>query len=1359
MKLFRLSALTALLAMSFSLCALAQTSSYVFTRINPQPGCQTTFAQGINNLGQIVGYSSCAGSPQGFLLHNGTFSPVNVPNTSYSVPVGINDQGVVSGLFISEILYQGFRFDGSHFTTFDAPVLNPSFSPSTSAQGINNEGTIVGRSAECDMGGLIWCYNPQGFIRSAAGQFSFFTLGATTDINPFGINNFGQIVGFYDSGSPRGFLWDPGGSYIDLVYPGADQTYAYGINDLGQVVGSYSASSASHGFIYQASTYTTVDFPNSNYTYVTGINNLGQIVGYYNDGSYTYSFLATPKGTITGRVTDTSGLPVAGMPVIAYDFNGNWVAGSQTDGIGEYSFLIPPGTYHVEFFGNGTPGYYLTEWYDSKSLPGQADPVSVGIGQTVRLDAEVGIGGQVSGYVTDTAGQGIGLVHVEAHALNGDLVSDLVTNPNGSYWFNLPPGDYKLYFNAGQASGAYLSEWYNDEYWFNEADPVSVALNMTTTVNAQLECGGTIRGRVTEAATGNPVYNYFVDASDPVSGRWLTWVLTDVNGYYSLVVPNGTYKIQFENYNFQYNPHDPYNLAPEWYNNQVTLSQGEVVTIAGCQVLENIDAQLEPGARILGRVTDLAGAPLSGLQVRAEDLNGRTINYGLTDGNGDYTIKSLATGCYKVYFDTGLSNLLYVDEWYDDRPMRDTAAAVCVIAGEDVTGVDARLTMGGSIRGTITNGSGQGIERVHAAAYDLNGGLVISRPTNGDGTYALVVPPGTYKVSFNAGWAAGTYLSEWHQDKAAFSNADSVSVSAGRILIIDAQLATGSKIVGRVTDNLGAGIGRVHVAANDLDGNWVAGIPTEPDGNYSFTLPPGAYKVAFWTNDAPGYVSEWFNNKRELSDADRVDPAMGQTLALDAQLARYETLTISGFVLSPEDVGIPGVVLSGLPGPPVTDGSGFYSASVAYGWGCWTGQATPNLADYVFTPTSRSYNCINTSQINQNYVGNYQPPCPPPGQPGIPSPADLSTNISVSPTLAWSATTGTDAYDVYFGLTNPPPLVGTTTGNMFNLTGLAYGTTYYWRITARNNCGNASPSTLWRFTTQTDSAGLPLDFTILLNGNPFVDLAWGWRAGATDNFDNDMDGLSPPPTLDGDDAYFLSITGQASPLDKLRLDFRGVSEDLKTWRLVLRVADGKTMKLLWDPQTLPDDWDFSIQEADADWVGIAPARDLNGTPAELTLDNQTGELLTRRYLVRASRGFQLSLKAGGWNLVSLPIEAIEPSPPLLFGPNLLAVYEWDCLGKLYRVPSAIRALRGYWVAVSHDTDLVIAGVPPSDTSVHLCPGWNLVGPPETGVCPAGPPVLALYGWGWPPEYRYAVPALCEPGRGYWIAASEEASIW
>lgn len=75
---------------------------------------------------------------------------------------------------------------------------------------------------------------------------------------------------------------------------------------------------------------------------------------------------------------------------------------------------------------------------------------------------------------------------------------------------------------------------------------------------------------------------------------------------------------------------------------------------------------------------------------------------------------------------------------------------------------------------------------------------------------------------------------------------------------------------------------------------------------------------------------------------------------------------ISGYVLTPEELGIGGVVLNGLPGNPSTDSSGFYSVQVEPGW---SGTVAPQKEDYSFEPLERSYENLTGDRANQNYTG------------------------------------------------------------------------------------------------------------------------------------------------------------------------------------------------------------------------------------------------------------------------------------------------------------------------------------------------------------------------------------------------------
>jgi probable HAF family extracellular repeat protein len=84
----------------------------------------------------------------------------------------------------------------------------------------------------------------------------------------------------------HGFLVS-GGSFTTLDDPSASTiTDAFGINDAGQIVGFFNNASGIHGFLRSGSNFTTLDAPmTTNRTEALGINIAGTIVGEYTDST------------------------------------------------------------------------------------------------------------------------------------------------------------------------------------------------------------------------------------------------------------------------------------------------------------------------------------------------------------------------------------------------------------------------------------------------------------------------------------------------------------------------------------------------------------------------------------------------------------------------------------------------------------------------------------------------------------------------------------------------------------------------------------------------------------------------------------------------------------------------------------------------------------------------------------------------------------------------------------------------------------------------------------------------------------------------------------------------------------------
>jgi len=142
--------------------------------------------------------------------------------------------------------------------------------------------------------------------------------GPRTRTNLIGLNDRGQIVGFWYDPAPPGadvhpFLYDRG-RFLDLDphLAGVRDTRPMSINNQGQVVGTYRINELQFPFLYEDGVFTTLPVPNG---LAMGINDRGDIVGSLGDASGVHGFLYA-RGVLT--VID---VPDVDARVAALDIN------------------------------------------------------------------------------------------------------------------------------------------------------------------------------------------------------------------------------------------------------------------------------------------------------------------------------------------------------------------------------------------------------------------------------------------------------------------------------------------------------------------------------------------------------------------------------------------------------------------------------------------------------------------------------------------------------------------------------------------------------------------------------------------------------------------------------------------------------------------------------------------------------------------------------------------------------------------------------------------------------------------------------------------------------------------------------
>ncbi len=571
-------------------------------------------------------------------------------------------------------------------------------------------------------------------------------------------------------------------------------------------------------------------------------------------------------GILQGTVTNSKGEPIPNVWMEIYQDNSR-VRAIYTNEQGVYTVLgLRTGDYQLYLLPN-TNSNYLPVYYNG-TLNGAdsletASAITINHGETTTLDVTLPDGGILSGQVLDNNGQPIAngrislyqeksgsIAAIDTKYLNGDNHYEIQRIPTGTYILAaFADGGNLLDTYSGNVGNAYA------------ATRINIEAGKSHTENITMLPGGIITGRVTDKA-GNPLAGIDISASSIGCGPGYAFTRSDANGVYQLVgLPTATYNLYIGS-----------GLYVEMHQNSISVNVA--------QITENIDATLELGGVITGKVTDANGNPVENAYVQLYKPEDGDFSYAgstETDSSGIYTATGLVTSNYHVLVEDDQ----YIRQVYGGGFWEDEGTAIPVALGQTTSNINVTLQVGQQISGTVT-GTNEGSVLISAAAYRYDPNRQQWREAGYDsasyqGVYSVKgLPAGTYRLYFRGKIG---YTSKWYGDAEDVEQATEIVITEGAGAEINEQLTMFpyGNISGRV-------IGPTHETCVYIDvfkhlaNQWDYVddyIDVDDLGNWELEgVPVDTYRVRM---AASNYATVFYNNKPNIESADNVIIEEGKT--------------------------------------------------------------------------------------------------------------------------------------------------------------------------------------------------------------------------------------------------------------------------------------------------------------------------------------------------------------------------------------------------------------------------------------------------------------------------------------------------
>lgn len=444
--------------------------------------------------------------------------------------------------------------------------------------------------------------------------------------------------------------------------------------------------------------------------------------------------LGLGAGTIKGRVTDQTGA-AADATVTVFGVDRFYDAFAYTWDLGDGRYEIdnlPLGRYRVSIYDNARG----TQWVPQKENEQEATVFTVTDGAILMIDEQWLPLGVVEARVVDaTNGRPVPRPCIYIHSVpqpRQACGSDGIVRVE-----EVPPGYWEVSISGGASY-----------FPIEQGTYVEVTRREVARIEAELAPASAVVTSVVDAATGAPVSGVCVHLVAPKWGGQSAHMLqhcSDEQGRLEIGPYSGSATVQL--YAFQ--ARNPFITPDKLYGAQWVTEDGGtgdqrkalLVHMRDKQTVTIPSIKMDPPGAISGIIRNATtGAAVPGVctyPYAFQPNQGAIFGRNCSNAEGRYTISDLGPYQWPVEFTTTRSSGL-AWQWSGDVADRFSATMAQVTAGGTAE-MDARLVVGGTLTGTVTDGAAP-VDAGYVWTYNARTGDIASPSfvnINRDGTFTL----------------------------------------------------------------------------------------------------------------------------------------------------------------------------------------------------------------------------------------------------------------------------------------------------------------------------------------------------------------------------------------------------------------------------------------------------------------------------------------------------------------------------------------------------------------------------------------------------------------------------------------------